>query len=67
MPISLQHSGFVGSVAYKGPKVKMQGVPFTKIVSGNSKNSDRDYMAAVECGDTETAQRMVDEAAKAAG
>ena len=29
--------------------------------------SDADYMAAVERGDTETAQRMVDEAAKAAG
>ena len=31
------------------------------------KNSDRNYMAAVESGDMETAQRMVDEAAKKAG
>lgn len=31
------------------------------------KNSDRNYMAAVNSGDMETAQRMVDEAAKAAG
>ena len=28
---------------------------------------DTDYMKAVESGDTETAQRLVDEAAKAAG
>lgn len=27
---------------------------------------DREYMAAVECGDMETAQRMVDEAAERA-
>lgn len=33
----------------------------------NVKMSDRDYMAAVESGDMETAQRMVDEAARAAG
>ena len=29
--------------------------------------SDKDYLAAIEAGDMETAQRMVDEAAKAAG
>lgn len=36
---------------------------------GNSRRSDRDaeYLAAVERGDLATAQRMVDEAAKAAG
>ena len=32
-----------------------------------SENQDAEYMAAVERGDMETAQRMVDEAAKAAG
>lgn len=32
-----------------------------------SARTDADYMAAVETGDMETAQRMVDEAAKAAG
>lgn len=31
------------------------------------KEKDREYMAAVESGDMETAQRMVDQAAKAAG
>lgn len=31
------------------------------------KDQDRDYLAAVERGDTATAQRMVDEAARAAG
>ena len=31
------------------------------------KNQDRDYLSAVERGDMETAQRMVDEAAQAAG
>lgn len=32
-----------------------------------SETTDRDYLAAVKRGDMETAQRMVDEAAKAAG
>ena len=36
-------------------------------VSGKVKFSDRDYLAAVDGGDMETAQRMVDEAARAAG
>lgn len=35
--------------------------------SGRVKYSDREYMDAVESGDMETAQMMVDEAAKAAG
>lgn len=41
MPIELQDSGFVGSIAYTGRKVNMQGVPFTDIVGENSKKSDR--------------------------
>lgn len=36
-------------------------------VSAGATNQDAEYMAAVERGDTDTAQRMVDEAAKRAG
>ena len=36
-------------------------------LSARSRKTDADYIAAVESGDMETAQRMVDEAAKAAG
>ena len=36
-------------------------------IARGKKFSDRDYMAAVNSGDMETAQRMVDEAAKKAG
>ncbi|MEE0873895.1 MAG: hypothetical protein UIH27_10620 [Ruminococcus sp.] len=35
--------------------------------TSSQKNQDRDYLSAVERGDMETAKRMVDEAAKAAG
>jgi hypothetical protein len=41
------------------PYSQTRGIVNTKI--------DADYLAAVEAGDTETAQRMVDEAAEAAG
>jgi hypothetical protein len=41
--------------------------PDTKIKGNNLSALDVDYLAAVESGDLETAQRMVDEAAKAAG
>jgi hypothetical protein len=39
----------------------------TRIKKQLKKTSDKDYLDAVERGDTETAQRMVDEAAKEAG
>ncbi len=52
----------------------MKRIPIEKILESNdnSKKSkddtiDEDYLAAVERGDMETTQRMVDEAAKAAG
>ena len=35
--------------------------------TSTQKNQDRDYLSAVERGDTEAAQRMVDETAQAAG
>ena len=50
----------------KAKGVRMsQSVPESNF--GNMKASDADYLAAVKRGDMETAQRMVDEAAKAAG
>lgn len=44
------------------PKSEMKGIRYSV-----GKEGDREYMDAVERGDMETAQRMVDQAAKAAG
>ena len=41
MPIALQRSGYVGSITYKGPAVKMNGVPFAEVI-GQTLYSDRD-------------------------
>ena len=43
------------------------GVNTERTDSRKSRKSDADYLAAVERGDMETAQHMVDEAAKTAG
>lgn len=32
MPIALQRSGSIGSITYKGPKVNLEGVPFSSVV-----------------------------------
>ena len=69
-PIELSQSGSIGSIEYIGRKVKLNGVPFKQVVhkkQNSLKDLDTDYMAAVESGDMETAQRMVDEAARRAG
>ena len=73
MPIEVQRVGSIGSISYKGRSVNSSGVPFTDIVKTDGKKfafgkeRDREYKAAVERGDMGTAQRMVDQAAKAAG
>ncbi|MBQ3924695.1 MAG: hypothetical protein II696_04200, partial [Firmicutes bacterium] len=65
-PIELSQSGSIGSIEYIGRKVKLNGVPFKQVVhkkQNSLKDLDTDYMAAVESGDMEKAQKMVDEAA----
>ena len=47
--------------------IKVTGKVDAGDVRRSTRASDADYMAAVENGDTEAAQRMVDEAARAAG
>ena len=44
-----------------------EGAQMSRKLTPEQRKLDEDYMAAVERGDMETAQRMVDEAAKAAG
>lgn len=73
MPIELNKSGYIGSISYKGRSVNIFGEKFSDVfVEGQRKYSieetdDTAYIAAVESGDMETAQKMVDEAAKKAG
>lgn len=52
-----------GKVKERSAEVKKKGQKKYSL----GKERDREYMAAVERGDMETAQRMVDQAAKAAG
>ena len=73
MPIELNKSGYIGSISYKGRSVNIFGEKFSDVfVEGQRKysideDSDTAYLAAVERGDMDTAQKMVDEAAKKAG
>lgn len=73
MPIELHDSGYVGSISYYDQNVNIEGKKFSEVFAENSgdvrysKEMDADYMAAVESDDMETAQHMVDDAAKAAG
>ena len=70
MPIELLQDGSVGSISYRQRSVNLYGIPFSSVVNektGKMSARDSEYMAAVENGDMETAQHMVDEAAKAAG
>ena len=70
MPIELNKSGSIGSISYKGRSVNIFGEKFSDVfVEGQRKYSieetdDTAYLAAVERGDMETAQKMVDETAK---
>lgn len=54
VPLNATKFGLIRSIEYVDKNVKQQF-------------SDRDYLAAVERGDMETAQKMVDEAARKAG
>lgn len=66
----LLQNGYIGSITYRGKEVNLSGEPFSAVVSekkGKKSARDSEYAAAVENGDVETAQRMVDEAARAAG
>lgn len=77
LPIPLQSGGYVGSITYDDGLVKVQGVPFSDFVLESNgaqfqrrkapADRDAEYMDAVNRGDMETAQRIVDEAAKQAG
>ena len=73
-PMNLLRSGYIGSIAYEDGFVKANGVPFSSIANEREENysvseteRDETYRSAVESGDMETAQKMVEEAAKAAG
>ena len=82
MPITLQRYGSMGSITYKGPKVNLYGEKFSDVVSvgttaetekrkfsasAQPTKEDQRYLEAVERGDAETVQRMVDDAATMAG
>ena len=71
----LLRNGSMGSITYRGQNVKIDGAPFSDVVFGDEvsgrkfslKGMDSAYMEAVERGDTGAAQKMVEDAAKAAG
>ena len=73
MPIELQRVGSIGSISYNERSVNIKGVPFDEVLNTSGKtfsigrSEDAAYMKAVDRGDMVEAQRMVDEAAKAAG
>lgn len=75
IPIEVQRVGSIGSIAYTRNSVNISGAPFSSIVketaqvpfSPSLSAIDEEYLAAVNSGDMESARRMVDEAAKAAG
>lgn len=67
VPLEGTTFGFIRSIAYTD--AKSQGINTDKKITEKfsfDDESDEEYMSAVESGDTETAQRMVDEAAKKA-
>ena len=64
--IAWMHYATTESVPWKGVTAPKAGEQRTQRDEGNIP-SDTDYLSAVKKGDTATAQRMVDEAAKAAG
>ncbi len=59
------HQVYAQSVRYPNPNNSIPEIK--KSVKKNLGTQDSEYLTAVESGDTETARRMVDEAAKAAG
>ena len=74
-PTELQQTGSIGSITYDKQNVNISGKRFSEVIHASGshwdtetsslKVTDEDYMAAVERGDRETAQEMVDEAAEA--
>ena len=80
-PIELQQNGYIGSISYFKRSVNIGGETFSKVFKeisnpnptkskdvrySISKEQNTDYMKAVESGDMETAQKMVDEVAEKA-
>jgi len=73
VPLEGTKYGLIRSIAFEDQKSDPQNAKrkesksSREITDAVMAQRDADYAAAVERGDSETAQRMVDEAAKAAG
>lgn len=73
LPSAQTNIGPIGSITYPDGKVNISGEKAENIfetensTEEDAEQIDRDYAEAVESGDIETAQRLVDEAARDAG